>query len=48
MKRMKRRDDNILRHARMCAVCKERIDDIKQMLGMELGVRKRGRKSKNP
>lgn len=44
---MSNREDNILHHARDCPVCSPRIDDVKKLLGIQ-GVRKRGRKRKNP
>jgi len=45
---LKKRIDNIHRHARTCDVCKNRAGDVNRILGIESGVRKRGRKKKNP
>jgi len=41
------REYNILRHAENCTSCSPRIGEVNRMLGIE-GVRKRGRKRKNP
>ena len=43
-----REDNNLKRHTRSCTVCHDRIDEIRQSLGIEEGERKRGRRRKNP